>query len=113
MIRVDVFELCKHFRCSRRSITFLEEVVSCHVPAKSICSTRSITFRSKLSYFHVLFHSSSIGINISKSWKISMCYTKIFIFQICRHHLLENCIFKIVENEMKETTIDQLLTVWM
>ncbi len=31
---VDVFELYKSFRCFRRSITFLEEVVSFHIPAK-------------------------------------------------------------------------------
>ncbi len=33
-IWVDVFELYKSFRCSGRSITFLKEVVSCHIPAK-------------------------------------------------------------------------------
>ncbi len=33
-IQVDVFELYTSFRCSKRSITFLEEVVSCHIHAK-------------------------------------------------------------------------------
>jgi len=33
-IRVDVFELCKSFRCSKRSITFLKEAISCHIPTK-------------------------------------------------------------------------------
>ncbi len=66
-IGVDIFELCKSFRCSRRSITFSRR--SCLLPytcKNSILSTRSITFWSKLSYFHVLFHNSSIGVDISK-----------------------------------------------
>jgi hypothetical protein len=33
-IQVDIFKLCKSFRCSKRSITFLKEAISYHIPTK-------------------------------------------------------------------------------